>query len=432
MPTQPAALAQDLLWDTAMCKLIPSLLGLATTSLIACGAVPAGMEDPAIDSDAVTGESTHAESHPGAADDPALAGIADDALQQSAQTTAQVPARRRAWFADYNRGETLEYLDAPYTTLSGDPRYPRAARHSLHQDVAYGPHPRNRLDVWSLDRRRPTPVVVYIHGGGFVGGSKEQVHLPRNTVPRLLAAGLSVVSIDYRYGYEDPQAALLATNPDDEGSINNVNGTRMDYILRDCARAIQFLRYRASELNIDPTRIGVYGNSAGAGCATWVGTVEDLAVRNHPDPVLRQSTRIQAVGHTNGQSTYAYSRWPELLSMDPEFVYDNMNSVRMTQMTQEDLFNSADGRRLEAVLDYYQAMDPSDPPFITINNNPDLPQSQITDASQVIHHPRGHVSLYERCVAMGMDCTIRTRDLQAGPDDDVQAFMVRVLGAAGL
>ncbi len=411
-----------------MCKLIPCLLGLAAASLIACGGVPPGLEDPAVDSDAVTGESEHLDP----LTTPGSAGLSDDALQTSAQAAPPVAARRRAWFANYNRGETLDYLDAPYTTTAGDPRYLRAARHNFHQDVAYGPHPRNRLDVWSLDRRRPAPVVVYIHGGGFVGGGKQQVHLPRNTVPRLLAAGLSVVSIDYRYGYEDPNAALLATNPDDEGSINNVNGTRLDYILRDCARAIQFLRYRATELNIDPTRIGVYGNSAGAGCATWVGTVEDLAVRNHPDPVLRESTRIQAVGHTNGQSTYAYSRWPELLEMDPDFVYDNMNSVRLTQMTQDDLFNTAQGQRLEAVMDYYQAMDPTDPPFITINDNPDLDQSQITDANQVIHHPRGHVALYERCASMGMDCTIRTLDRQEGPDADVQEFMVRVLGAAGL
>jgi len=410
-----------------MCKLIPSVLGLATASLMACGGVPPGLEDPAVDSDAVTGESTHLDPLAAPADDPNVAALSDDALETSAQTTAPVAARRRAWFANYNRGETLDYLNAPYTTTDGDPRFPRAARHNFHQDVAYGPHPRNRLDVWSIDRRRPAPVVVYIHGGGFVGGSKEQVHLPRNTVPRLLAAGLSVVSINYRYGYEDPDAALLATNPDDEGSINDVNGTRLDYILRDCARAIQFLRYRAAELNIDPTRIGVYGNSAGAGCATWVGTVEDLAVRNHPDPVLRESTRIQAVGHTNGQSTYAYSRWPELLQMDPDFVYENMNSVRMTQMTQDDLFSSAEGQRLEAVMDYYQAMDQGDPPFITINDNPDLDQSQITDANQVIHHPRGHVALYERCVAMSMDCTIRTLDRQEGPDDDVRAFMVRVL-----
>lgn len=388
-----------------------SLLALAAASLvIACGGDPADLDDPLMTSDAVTGESNPL---------PPLAA--------SANVLSSATPNRRAWFASYNRGETLDYLDAPYTSRPGDPRYPNAARHTYHQDVAYGPHSRNRLDVWALNRRRPAPVVVYMHGGGFVTGSKEQVNFPRSTVPQLLAAGLSVVSISYRYGYEDPDAALLATNPDDEGSINDVNGTRMDYILRDCARAIQFLRYRAAELNIDPNRIGVYGSSAGAGCATWIGTVEDLAVPNHRDPVLRMSTRVQAVGHTNGQSTYAYSRWPELLQMDPDFVYANMNSVRMTQMTQEDLFNSADGQRLEAVMDYYEAMDRGDPPFITINDNPDLEQSEITESSQVIHHPRGHVALYERCVAMGLDCTIRTLDRHEGPDDDVRAFMVRVL-----
>lgn len=40
-------------------------------------------------------------------------------------------------------------------------------------EVKYGPHARNVLDLWKARSDRPTPLVVFIHGGGFRGGSKE-------------------------------------------------------------------------------------------------------------------------------------------------------------------------------------------------------------------------------------------------------------------
>src|SRR5262245_1798395 len=40
-------------------------------------------------------------------------------------------------------------------------------------NVAYGPHERNVLDVWMAKSEQPAPFLVFIHGGGFRGGSKE-------------------------------------------------------------------------------------------------------------------------------------------------------------------------------------------------------------------------------------------------------------------
>src|SRR5262245_27995386 len=39
-------------------------------------------------------------------------------------------------------------------------------------DVPYGPHARQRLDFWQAKSDRPTPLVVFIHGGGWVNGDK--------------------------------------------------------------------------------------------------------------------------------------------------------------------------------------------------------------------------------------------------------------------
>ncbi|MEQ1830195.1 MAG: hypothetical protein ABL921_29830, partial [Pirellula sp.] len=43
------------------------------------------------------------------------------------------------------------------------------------QDVAYGPHERNVLDFYQAKSDKPTPLVIFIHGGGFVGGNKNTV-----------------------------------------------------------------------------------------------------------------------------------------------------------------------------------------------------------------------------------------------------------------
>ncbi|MEX2138906.1 MAG: hypothetical protein WD894_06565 [Pirellulales bacterium] len=60
-------------------------------------------------------------------------------------------------------------------------------------DVSYGPNKRNVLDLWRAKSQRPTPLVVFIHGGGFHGGSKEA--LSPVLLEDLLAQGISVTAI---------------------------------------------------------------------------------------------------------------------------------------------------------------------------------------------------------------------------------------------
>src|SRR5947209_7502059 len=110
-------------------------------------------------------------------------------------------------------------------------------------DVKYGPHERNVLDLWQAKADRPTPLVVFIHGGGFHAGSKEAV--PPPLVTGLLAEGISVMSVNYRLS---PGVAFPA-----------------HYL--DCARAIQFARSKAKDWNLDPKRVAASGGSAGAGTA---------------------------------------------------------------------------------------------------------------------------------------------------------------------
>src|SRR5262245_10437174 len=62
-------------------------------------------------------------------------------------------------------------------------------------NVAYGKHPKQVLDFYKADSSKPTPLLFYIHGGGWQAGSKNKV----SNVAEFLAAGISVVSVEYRF-----------------------------------------------------------------------------------------------------------------------------------------------------------------------------------------------------------------------------------------
>src|SRR5262249_15051893 len=72
----------------------------------------------------------------------------------------------------------------------------------------------------------------------------------------------------------------------------------------DAARAIQFIRHKAKDWNIDPTRIAATGDSAGAGISLWLAFHDDLADPKNADPVLRESTRLTCAATKVGQTTY--------------------------------------------------------------------------------------------------------------------------------
>ena len=122
-----------------------------------------------------------------------------------------------------------------------------------YPDVKYGPYARNVMDVWLAKSDKPTPVLVSIHGGGFSGGNKSVGASTR--CDECLKSGISVVAITYRLSDEAKAPAQFL----------------------DSARAIQFIRSKAKEWNIDPTRIAATGGSAGAGISLWLGFHDDLA-----------------------------------------------------------------------------------------------------------------------------------------------------------
>ncbi|MHC4120797.1 MAG: carboxylesterase family protein, partial [Planctomycetota bacterium] len=188
--------------------------------------------------------------------------------------------------ADTNKDGTLTVKEAKaFLNKQRREKRKKVTIPPTHADVAYGSHPDNVLDLWLVPSDTPTPLLVFIHGGGFRGGDKR--NFDDSFIENMHKEGISVVSINYRLTKE----GLLA-----EGK--NMYPAPM----HDGARALQFLRYYASRHNLDKTRFAATGGSAGGCMLMWLGFHPDLAQPHHKDPVLRESSRLQVLAPRGGQS----------------------------------------------------------------------------------------------------------------------------------
>jgi len=145
---------------------------------------------------------------------------------------------------------------------------PQVEKHS------YGPHPRQMVYFWKAKFDKPTPVLVFFHGGSWAYGDYRTVS---GMLQETLAAGISVVSVEYRF----------LKDATEDGLVPPVKGPMLD-----CARALQFVRSKAKEWNLDKTRVATAGSSAGACTSLWLAFHDDLADPKSDDPIARESTRV--------------------------------------------------------------------------------------------------------------------------------------------
>ncbi|GMU91865.1 MAG: hypothetical protein AMXMBFR4_09230 [Candidatus Hydrogenedentota bacterium] len=283
----------------------------------------------------------------------------------------------------------------------------------------YGPHERNVLDLWQAQTAKPSPVLVFFHGGGFVGGDKWT--LDPDLLERCLEAGISVCSANYRYSTQQPFPGPML----------------------DGARVVQYLRANARRFHIDPRRIAVSGSSAGSGISLWMAFHDDLADPSSDDPVVRQSSRVSCAGVWGAQCSY-----------DPRFVkeviggrayehpalpvfyglslaeLDSPKAYRLYEAAAPITYVSKDD---PPVMLYY--VEPKDPLPPGPNRGPSVYYADFGKEldgqdrpGEGIHHPKFGEVLKEHLDPLGVECVLRHRDDYRGKANPDKEFNKEFVG----
>ncbi len=265
-------------------------------------------------------------------------------------------------------------------------------------NVAYGPHERNRLDFWQAKSSGPTPVVVFIHGGGFRSGDKSRWQ-DSPELKQLLDKGVSCAAINYR---------LLPQAP-------------VQDILHDAAHAVQFIRSKSAEWNIDKARIAAQGGSAGAGTSLWLATRDDLAEPAASDPVRRESSRVCAAVINSTQATYDLTRWESFLGpANPDWFRSEDEGPLFYGFKSLDDLKTDAGKKVLGECDMLHWISKDDAPVLCTVGQPDGP---VKDRGHWLHHPKHAQEVKKFCDACSVPCSIVTdgRDKQENP---VLAFLL--------
>lgn len=134
----------------------------------------------------------------------------------------------------------------------------------VESDLAYGPDPAQRLDVYRPANAQNAPVILMVHGGGWARGDKEAAGVVNNKVEYWLPRGYIVVSVGYRLV---PQVTPL-------GEAD------------DIARALAFAQDHAKSWGGDPSRFVLMGHSAGAHLVSLLSADPSIATRAGAGPWL--------------------------------------------------------------------------------------------------------------------------------------------------
>ncbi|MEO2011178.1 MAG: alpha/beta hydrolase [Pirellulaceae bacterium] len=245
-----------------------------------------------------------------------------------------------------------------------------------HANVSYGSHSANVIDIWIAKGEGPRPLLVYIHGGGWIGGTKNRS--PAQVQP-FLDKGVSYAAVEYRL---TGVASLPAP-------------------VHDAARAIQFIRSKAKEWNIKPDRIALTGGSAGACTSMWILCHDDLADSKSDDPVLRQSSRVTAAAVAGGQTSID----PRVIEgwLGPNVLKHNMINKAVGEATIAGaLKNYEKHRELYVEFSPYNHLTKDDPPLLmTYGNDMTLPSKS---AGHGIHHPVYGIKMKEKADRVKSEC----------------------------
>jgi len=239
-------------------------------------------------------------------------------------------------------------------------RAPVPAGYTAEYGLKYVPNgdAAQELDLYFPEKRaeKPQPLLVWIHGGGWVAGSKAQVPYLNQ-----LSRGYIVASIEYRFS----QKALFPAQ------------------IQDCQAAIRWLRANAKKYNIDPQHIGVGGASAGGHLAALVGTSGGKKVFPAIGGNEDQSDRVQAVCDIFGPTNF----WTVIKQAD-----EDKNAKNIFKWNNGDPYSKLIGAKLGEDKEKCDAVSPvhyvskESPPFLILHGDRDtlVPYAQSVELADLL------------------------------------------------
>lgn len=199
----------------------------------------------------------------------------------------------------------------------------------------------------------PFPALVFIHGGGWVGGNR---HSYRTKIEEAAAKGYVAITISYRLTQPDPKTTKPAAPHPAQ--------------IHDCKAAVRWLRTHAADHHVDPNRIGVIGASAGGHLSLLIGLSDADDGLEETTAKSDVSTRVQAVVNIFGPT-------------DLPVIYKSTPAVK-------GMLNALCDGTLDAVPEHYKQASPvtyitsDDPPILTLHGDADqlvpVEQAKILDS----------------------------------------------------
>ena len=264
--------------------------------------------------------------------------------------------------------------------------------HSIFfENVEYGEKSRNKLDIHIPDLVSPKGLLIFFHGGAFIGGDKSDIfeEYLSSIFLKIIKKGIIIVSANYSFLDSDDSRGVLTS-------------------LEDGKNVISFLEQNRNLLNLNNSEIVLSGVSAGAGISLWNG-FRDNKFEN-----------ISGILAIEAQSSYNVYTWEKV------FKGFNIDEMRKLYSDLDEIYlnfykGKPDGKLLE-MLDFSLMMDKMDPTFYISNRaGKDLINSNNEIDFDVLYHSFLHADYLRK---RAIDANLKFSGIyQESPED----FVLRML-----
>jgi acetyl esterase/lipase len=281
-------------------------------------------------------------------------------------------------------------------------------------DFKYGSDSERQVfDFWQAKSDKPTPVVLLIHGGGWMGGDK--TGYGTGMIKPFLDSGISVAAVNYRF---IPQAMEQKVEPPVKAP------------LYDAARALQTIRSKAKEWNLDPKRVGATGGSAGACTSLWLSFHDDLADPKSSDPIARESTRLTCAAVVGPQTSLDPKELREWMP-NADYAGHSFGFWKKGGTRPQEFAAALENR--EKILPWIKEYSPielvskDDPPIYIDNPNQKTPPVVGQAGPDPTHSAIYGIKLIERTEPLGLEVVLSYPGHQDEKYGTIQKFLIAKL-----